>query len=75
MVVVHEISERWHSVTKCCQSGCQEVVYGDTDSMIGKKVFCSDHYDIMMFFTQWENMVRTVEKLELLYPQDEIADE
>lgn len=68
---VYEISERWHRTSKCCQLNCQEFVYGDTDSMIGKKVFCKNHYDIKMFFVQWAEMVRAVEKLDLQFPQDE----
>jgi hypothetical protein len=39
--------------------------------MIGKKVFCKEHYNIMLFFVQWAEMVKTIEKLESQFPQDE----
>ncbi len=40
----------WFIHSECHYTGCSEIVYGDENSIIVRKVFCPHHYDIMNQF-------------------------
>lgn len=40
----------WYAISECNYTDCQETVYGDEDSIIVNRVFCSYHYTIVLRF-------------------------
>lgn len=37
----------WYTISECGYAGCSEMVYGDDNSIVIRKVFCRKHYEII----------------------------
>ena len=60
---IYVISDLWHRLNGCDYTKCSEVVYGDIDSIIGQKIFCKYHYDLVSRFlggygSDWQMVYR-----------------
>lgn len=52
----YHYSSIWYIHSECCYTDCSKMVYGDENSIIINKVFCSHHYDIMnQFLNSYED--------------------